>query len=99
MYMLIVLSVPCLHANRACDDRLQRDGTVLYANMMPFYLEKRLAAASPCSSSSSEEGGETFHVFSLLLVSVIEGINAEDTIGKWSFFITGDVVFVIMMVW
>ena len=48
----------------------QRDGTVLSANMRPFYLEKRLA--------SPENRGESFHVFTLLLVAVLEGLHPGD---------------------
>jgi hypothetical protein len=52
----------------------QRDGTVSHANMSPFYLEKRLASPANC--------GETFHVFTLLLAAVREGIECEDSVGK-----------------
>jgi hypothetical protein len=38
--------------------------------MRPFYLEKRLA--------SPENRGESFHVFTLLLVAVLEGLHPGD---------------------
>ena len=45
----------------------------MHANVSPFYLEKRLA--SPINSD------HTFHVFSLLLASVLGGLNEADSIG------------------